>query len=113
MMCYTRDFGFLRSLKSPFLAPCAMSFDPDLVRALESYGHVLTTRLQDVKGPRAYFRDAEIELLERHLDHARHNSFLLVGPSGGGKTAILYELFRRVGLRENKPWLSLKPPHRH
>lgn len=85
-----------------------MSFDPDLVRALESYGHVLTTRLQDVRGPRAYFRDAEIELLERHLDHARHNSFLLVGPSGGGKTAILYELFRRIGLRENKPWLVLE-----
>ena len=64
--------------------------------------------LQDSRGPRAYFRDAEMELLERHLDHAKHNSFLLVGPSGGGKTAILYELFRRVAQRERKPWLVLE-----
>ncbi len=85
-----------------------MSFDPDLVRALESYGHVLTTRLRDSRGPRAFFRDAEIDLLERHLDHAKLNSFLLVGPSGGGKTAILYELFRRLGEREHKPWLVLE-----
>ncbi len=85
-----------------------MHFDPDLIRTLEPYGNVLSTRLQDSRGPRAYFRDAELELLERHLDHAKHNSFLLVGPSGGGKTAILYELFRRVAQRERKPWLVLE-----
>lgn len=85
-----------------------MVFDPDLVRALEPYGNVVTTRLQEAPGPRAFLRDAEIDLLERHLDHAKHNSFLLVGPSGGGKTAMLYELFRRVGERSHKPWIVLE-----
>lgn len=109
------SMGLSSSLSTPKFPALAwqdpaniMTWDEDTIRRLEDFGHVLTPRLVEQTEPLAYAREAELQMLETHFLDATQNSFVLVGPSGCGKTTILRELFRRLGTREENPWLVLQ-----
>lgn len=65
-----------------------------VVDALKSYGRMLT----DAEPPHGAVvgRERELEALARTLRKQRQRSALLIGPAGTGKSALIYELARRI-----------------
>lgn len=68
---------------------------PEL-ETLSAVGEDLSVRLSRRDAPRAYQRNAEVETLLDFLGEAVERSVLLVGESGVGKSAIVYEACRRI-----------------
>lgn len=78
---------------------------------LEAVGEPLHRRLDKKDAPRAFERSAEVTTLLSYMADDWERSVLLVGPSGVGKTAIVYDAVGRMlegkapeVLREAKVW---------
>ncbi len=74
-------------------------------KLLQSYGRILNERPET--GDRAHFVEPLLEAMENRLSRPGNRSFLLVGPSGVGKTAAIRELGRRLA-RASPPVLLLE-----
>ncbi|QDG50048.1 ATP-dependent Clp protease ATP-binding subunit [Persicimonas caeni] len=78
---------------------------------LEAVGEPLHRRLDKKDAPRAFERGAEVQTLLNYLADEWERSVLLVGPSGVGKTAIVYDAVGRMlagkcpdALKESNVW---------
>jgi ATP-dependent Clp protease ATP-binding subunit ClpC len=69
--------------------------DIDL-RALADFGKVLFQDPSERQRVRAFGRQAQVDQLARRLAGPQRGSVLLLGPSGVGKTAVIYELARQA-----------------
>ncbi|HEX4147740.1 MAG TPA: AAA family ATPase [Pirellulales bacterium] len=69
--------------------------DLDL-RQLADFGKVLFLDPAERQRVRAFGRQAQIDQLARRLSGPQRGSVLLLGPSGVGKTAVIYELARQA-----------------
>ena len=77
-------------------------------KTLDHYGRNLTTLATKGLLPRAFFMDGPVRELESRLNREGNRSFVLVGPSGVGKTAILHELVHRMSRAEGEPLIFLE-----
>lgn len=68
--------------------------------ALKASGVNLSAQVIEGQLRRAYRREREVEEILAALAGERRPSILLLGPSGVGKTAIVYETVRRIHRRE-------------
>ena len=81
--------------------------DVDL-ELLKTFGTVLTLEAQAGKLPRAYEVDVAIDDVLKVLRGEPPRAAVLVGDSGAGKTAILYELAHRLAHDPTGPWCVLR-----
>lgn len=80
--------------------------------ALKETGVNMTAQAAEGRFRRAYRRDELVEDLMKTLMAPRNNSILLIGPSEGGKTAVIHEVVRRMQrgdcpepLRDRAVWM--------
>ncbi|MGE0606001.1 MAG: AAA family ATPase [Pirellulales bacterium] len=85
-----------------------MSIDASLQASLASYGTVLNQAAKAHAWPHAFGREKELNLLLNRLKQPKTRSFVLVGHSGTGKSAILEELVQRVDATLDEPWIVLQ-----
>jgi ATP-dependent Clp protease ATP-binding subunit ClpC len=85
-----------------------MSLDEDLIDRLTAYGTVLNRTVGADGSIHAHGREKELELLLGRLARPTSRSFVLVGRSGCGKSAILDELVRRAERDLPEPWIVLE-----
>ena len=69
---------------------------------LTSVGEPLHLRLDRKDAPGAFERKVEVDLLLDYLSERFERSVLLVGPSGVGKTSVVYETIQRI-IQEEVP----------
>ena len=95
-------FPKLRALLAQHEAPV-----PDLAK-LAAFGRDLTAEAERSRLHRAYHVDDQVEALVRVLDGTTSRSAVLLGNSGVGKTAIVYELVHRLAAHTDGPWRVLR-----
>jgi ATP-dependent Clp protease ATP-binding subunit ClpC len=91
-------FPKLRALLMQHEAPI-----PDLAK-LATFGRDLTAEAERGRLHRAYHVEDPVEALVRVLGGSASRSAVLLGPSGVGKTAIVYELVHRLAAYADSPW---------
>ncbi len=74
-------------------------------KLVETFGRILNHDPASLD--RAYHSETLVETMAGHLSRPRNRSFILVGPSGVGKTAAIRELGRKLA-EENPPILMLE-----
>jgi len=77
----------------------------ETIQALARFGTVYTKAAQL---GRAYRQENSIDGILKHFDRAARKSFLIVGPPGVGKTAVLHQVFRELVGDPKLPWTVVK-----
>jgi ATP-dependent Clp protease ATP-binding subunit ClpA len=95
-------FPKLRALLMQHEAPI-----PDLAK-LATFGRDLTAEAERGRLHRAYHVEDPVEALVRVLGGSASRSAVLLGPSGVGKTAIVYELVHRLAAYADSPWRVIR-----
>lgn len=84
-----------------------MAHTDDLGRSLTDFGTVIEPFGEHLREEVVFGRDRELRSIEQRFEGAGNRSFILRGPSGGGKSAVLQEFFGRL-FRKDSPWRALK-----
>lgn len=85
-----------------------MTAKKQLIQALSKFGRVISHDAKVSNRCLAFERETELDLLTQHFELSSHKSLLLRGPSGGGKSAILREFFRRISTQAKRKWIVLE-----
>ncbi len=85
--------------------PATNDIDPDELRP---YGTVLTLEAEAGRLPRAYGVEDAVAALVKVLTGDAPRAAVLVGESGCGKTALVYELVHRLRIDPDGPWYVLR-----
>jgi ATP-dependent Clp protease ATP-binding subunit ClpC len=102
--------GKFRSGHCPRLAAWLeerLASDVDL-DALRGFGTVLTLEAEAGRLSHAYEVDEPIEALGKILHGEAPRAAVVVGESGAGKSALIYELVHRLRLHPDGPWYVLR-----
>lgn len=83
-----------------------MEFD-DLAARLNNYGRVLFAAEADRQRQIAFGREREVQWLVDRLRSPGRKPFLLLGPAGSGKSAIIREAARRLASMD-EPWVFVE-----
>lgn len=75
---------------------------------LKGYGTLLTLEAEAGRLPRAHEVDEAVEAIWKVLSGTAPRAAVLIGESGVGKTAVIYELVHRLRERKEDPWYVLR-----
>ena len=106
------NVGKLRGGPCPLLAAWLeerIENDVDL-DTLKTYGTVLTLEAEAGRLPHAYGIEESIDVVWKALSGEGSRAVVLVGESGCGKTALVYELTHRLRTQAGGPWHVLRVP---
>jgi ATP-dependent Clp protease ATP-binding subunit ClpC len=78
------------------------------VEGLRSYGTLLTAEAGAERLPRAYDVEEACDAVHKVLTGTAPRAAVLLGGSGAGKTAVVYELAHRLGGEQSGPWHILR-----
>ena len=106
------NVGKLRGGPCPLLAAWLeerIENDVDL-DTLKTFGTLLTLEAEAGRLPHAYELDESIDAVWKALSGDGSRAVVLVGESGCGKTALVYELTHRLRTQAGGPWHVLRVP---
>jgi len=114
----------VRSQTTEFLSPMRNDLEPNMRalltsleeqgkavvedRTLEKFGRNLSALAEQGLLPYAFYVDSTIKDLKNRLAREGNRCFVLVGPSGVGKTAIIHELVHHMRRMEQEPLVFLE-----